>query len=262
MPEFLWFTEVPFQHEGRQRLADGVAVPTYESRGCEMYGFEVKVTRSDWLRELKEGSKAEACAQHCDKFWLVLGDGAIASDDEVPAPWGIMVPHGDGLKVRRQAKELREERIDWPRRLLITLARKAYKSANDSVRDIRHEAYRSGYDDGKQSGAKSWDAQRAQADHQFRETVQQVAGIWNDNVDTMERLKRRLAAGDAVLAKEWGDSPAAAIRAVAKDLEDRARAIEKVLREAAKPSSTPAESPPLAWPTPPAENASTGATPS
>lgn len=262
MPEYLWFTEVPFLHEGRTRLADGVAIPTYESRGTEMHGFEVKVTRADWLRELKEGSKAEACAQHCDRFWLVLGDPAIAFDAEVPAKWGILVPHGDGLKVRRHADLLREERVEWPRRLVVTLARKAYKAANDSVREVRHTAYRSGYDDGKKAASGGWEKERAAADHQFAERVKAAAGIWNDNEDTIARLKRRLAAGDALLAHEWKESPADAIRNAAKDLMERAKQVDTLLKEAAKPSSTPSESGPTAWPSTPPATDSTQAPPS
>lgn len=62
-----------------------------------IHGFEVKVSRSDWLSELADPTKAEAWAQHCHYFWLVASDKAIVRDD-LPDGWGLLVPHGRSLR--------------------------------------------------------------------------------------------------------------------------------------------------------------------
>lgn len=42
------------------RHCDAIALSLWPSRGIRLHGFEIKVARSDWLRELKDPAKAEA----------------------------------------------------------------------------------------------------------------------------------------------------------------------------------------------------------
>ncbi len=62
-----------------------------------IHGFEVKVSRSDWLTELADPTKAEAWAQHCHYFWLIAADKSIVRND-LPEGWGLLVPHGSSLR--------------------------------------------------------------------------------------------------------------------------------------------------------------------
>ena len=54
------------------RTADAMALGLWPSRGNYLHGFELKVSRSDWLNELKDPAKAEAIAKYCDMFSLVI----------------------------------------------------------------------------------------------------------------------------------------------------------------------------------------------
>lgn len=65
-----------------------------------IHGFEVKVSRADWLAELRDPSKAEAWAQYCHMFWLVAASKDIVRDD-LPEGWGLLVPHGSSLRAVR-----------------------------------------------------------------------------------------------------------------------------------------------------------------
>jgi hypothetical protein len=87
------------------RCLDAVAVSLYPGQGCPISGFEVKVSRSDWLRELRDPSKAEAFAEHLDFLWLVAPLNVVK--DDLPPRWGWLAPVGDGLRVQRQAEPLR-----------------------------------------------------------------------------------------------------------------------------------------------------------
>lgn len=49
------------------RYADGIAMSMFPSRGLSVLGFEIKVDRRDWMRELAQPDKAEAIAQFCDE---------------------------------------------------------------------------------------------------------------------------------------------------------------------------------------------------
>jgi hypothetical protein len=81
------------------RSADALALSLYQSRGQLLTGFEIKVSRGDFLRELKEEKKAEEIAQYCDLWFLVVPDKDIVRDD-LPHTWGLMVPNSTNNKLR------------------------------------------------------------------------------------------------------------------------------------------------------------------
>ena len=45
------------------RTADAMAISMYRSRGKAVYGFEMKVSRADWLKELKQPENLPASEQ-------------------------------------------------------------------------------------------------------------------------------------------------------------------------------------------------------
>ena len=87
-PEWALFFEVADATGARHnRWADAVAMNLYPSRGLEINGFEVKASRSDWLRELKNPEKSAPVQNYCDRWWIVAPAGVIA-DGELPPTWG------------------------------------------------------------------------------------------------------------------------------------------------------------------------------
>ena len=83
----------------RNRTADLIALGIWPSRGLEIIGFEVKSFRGDWLKELKDPTKADPIATHCDRWYIVVTDPAIVKPGELPANWGLIVPRGAALKI-------------------------------------------------------------------------------------------------------------------------------------------------------------------
>lgn len=55
------------------RTADVLALGLWPSRGNELHGFEVKVSRADWRKELAQPEKAEGWCQIVDRWWIVKG---------------------------------------------------------------------------------------------------------------------------------------------------------------------------------------------
>lgn len=90
----------------RESRADGLAMNLWPSRGMEIHGFELKVSRSDWKRELDNPGKSEPIQQFCDRWWVVTGYDELVQPGELPPTWGWMVPFGDKLKVRVEAPKL------------------------------------------------------------------------------------------------------------------------------------------------------------
>lgn len=109
-PEHAFFTEVSDKAGfSRSRSADAIAMNTWPSRGLTIHGFEVKVDRRDWVRELKDPAKAEAFFKRTHCWWLVVGDAGIVHPGELPPGWGLLVPHGKGLKVAVEAERREPE---------------------------------------------------------------------------------------------------------------------------------------------------------
>lgn len=87
-------------------------------------GHEVKVSRSDWLSELADPTKAEAWRRYCNYWWLVAPRGIVR--DDLPQGWGLMVPHGKSLRVVVPA--LRRMPEAMPTRTVAALTRAVMKT--------------------------------------------------------------------------------------------------------------------------------------
>lgn len=115
-PGFVFLPElanqIGYDWQLKMSLADGVAFCPWPSRGLIVHGFEYKVQRSDWLRELKNPRKAEAFAQFCHFWWIAVTETGIVREDELPENWGLMVAHGAGLKVAVKAKKMHPKTMD------------------------------------------------------------------------------------------------------------------------------------------------------
>ncbi len=104
------------------RSADVVMVGLWPSRGCQIEGMEIKISRSDWLRELKKPEKAEAFVPYCDRWWVVANPGVVKVE-ELPPTWGLLVPSGKGLGIVKQAPLLEAKPMD--RSLLAAMLKRA-----------------------------------------------------------------------------------------------------------------------------------------
>lgn len=71
-----------------QRYADAVIMSLWPSRGLELHGVEIKVSRADWRREAADPGKAEAIAAYCDRWWVHTNPGVIQDTSELPPMWG------------------------------------------------------------------------------------------------------------------------------------------------------------------------------
>jgi len=158
------------------RRADAVAVSLWPSRGLHIHGYEFKRTRSDWLRELKNPAKAEAVCRYCHFWSVVIDDASIVKIDELPVPWGLLVPDGKGgLKTAKRAVQVKPVSVDMG--FVAALMRSAMKPADKEISGLLEREYLRG----KEHGEETWklvadqatkSLERLQAEvHEFEEAA-------------------------------------------------------------------------------------------
>lgn len=87
------------------RYADAVIMSLWPSRGLELHGVEIKVSRSDWKREAADPKKAEAVAKFCDRWYIHTPKGLIQDLSEVPPAWGVREFDGQKWVTLREAEK-------------------------------------------------------------------------------------------------------------------------------------------------------------
>lgn len=143
------------------RTMDALTVSLWPSRGLELHGYEVKSSRSDWLRELKDPEKAEVFHRRCDRWSLVVGAADIVAPGELPPTWGLLVPRGGKLATVVAAPKLprtKEEKM-ISRSWLVCLLRAAGAVPESDSKEVA-AARAEGFDEGKALMQKRVDSAR------------------------------------------------------------------------------------------------------
>lgn len=94
------------------RHLDAIAMSLYPSRGLEIHGIEVKVSKHDWIRELREPDKAEEVASRCDRFFVAAPLNVVDLFTMPPA-WGLLVIDDKGkVSVAKKADKTPAKALD------------------------------------------------------------------------------------------------------------------------------------------------------
>jgi len=118
----------------RESRADAIAMDLWPSKGLELIGFELKTSRQDWLKELKNKDKCEPIKQFCDRWYVVYDEQRIVRDweDKIPEDWGLMYLDYNGeFCIKKEAPKLKPEPID--RVFLASLMRIASNSFDEII---------------------------------------------------------------------------------------------------------------------------------
>lgn len=170
---------------GKQRYADAVMMSLWPSRGLELHGVEIKVSRSDWKREAADPSKAEAIAAYCDRWWVFVAPGVIHDVAEIPPNWGAREWDGKRWKTLQEASR-NADMIPCDRRFLAALLRRG------------DEAERRRIDD---EVRKSVDAARAEIDRRVKDAVDRHTKL---NAGAGEWIEKFEAETGLDIRSKWG----------------------------------------------------------
>ncbi len=91
-----YLEECGINGNGQQSRCDALYAGFTSASGRLLIGHEVKVSRSDWLAELKKVGKADFWHDNCHQ-WYVVAHSGVLSEDELPEGWGLMFLQGSRL---------------------------------------------------------------------------------------------------------------------------------------------------------------------
>jgi hypothetical protein len=205
-PEWGLFHEVTGKN-GRQ--ADAIAYNLYPSRNFKALGFEIKASRSDWKKELKDVSKADWFVGQCKEWYVVAGRKGIVRESELPDGWGLLEMKGGGKLYEVVESDLTEHQnrpLDkefWARGM-----QKALKRVRDVKREkntIERKAYRRGKKDGKEEGDISREQKnKIEKGEKYEKLKDRVnESLYRLDDDKIEKFNKALKVVEKLDADNW-----------------------------------------------------------
>lgn len=187
-PEWAFFARIA---GGTARIADGLAMNLWTTRGQEIHGCEVKVARGDWLQELRNPRKQEeGLFKYCDRFYLVAPKDVVQKE-ELPPTWGWLAPNGSRLRKQKDAPQLTPVAVD---RMFMTRL---------LVRSLKIEEGKRFEERQRLKG--SADYQRGLKDGQERATS--VADNWRKNAEALRLRIDQFEEASGINLAYGGDPP-------------------------------------------------------
>lgn len=138
--------EAPEGQDRQGRRLDALVVSTWKSRGLAIDGVEIKISMSDWKRELDNPDKADFWWQHCDRFWIAAPtEVAKKIKPQLPVGWGLLACDTKTRVLVEPTKNEDRQPIPWA--TMVGLLR----AAADTSSAILARTHRTGYDEGRRS---------------------------------------------------------------------------------------------------------------
>lgn len=106
--------------------ADALAMSVWPGRGIALHGLELKRSRSDLVKELRDPDKSLKFQKFCNHWWLLVDDVKLVEGVEVPATWGILAPKAGVLRQVRAAPKLKPE--PWTPDFVAAMMRRFHES--------------------------------------------------------------------------------------------------------------------------------------
>lgn len=108
-PRYQFIEHPKTYYKRHRRTLDALALDRHSTKvGTKRlylrHAVEVKCSRSDLMRELREPDKAAAWQKFAHSFWLAVPDKAIYRGLNIPDSWGLLAPRNGKLFANRTAE--------------------------------------------------------------------------------------------------------------------------------------------------------------
>jgi hypothetical protein len=243
-PEWALFEEVDPKASRTTRYADGVAINLWESRGYQVVGIEIKVSRTDWQKELKQPEKADGLIQFCDRFYVIAPKGVIKDPAELPLGWGHLELRSNGLFEVVKPKVLDAKPLG--RGFVASMLRRADEgfdaraqaAATDGIARARAEERRYAMEDAART------TRAAQAELAKFKKFEEETGLSFSNWRGPSKEDIKLAQQLACLRHYGGDDTVLShLEYIAKQMERLCSEVRKVIEESPFSAPSPESSP-------------------
>lgn len=238
--EYLVIPEAPQDAARARRKIDLLVVSLWQSRGYQLDAVEIKVSTSDWKRELDNPAKADWWWAHSHRFWLAVpADMAEKVQPDLPETWGLLACAPGGCKTVVKAAKRDAEPFTW--QSTIGLLRAAADAGVGALQRARQAGWEEGLKQGRTEVARqTGDAFLRQKFEDLQAKVEafrlasgvDIANAWDGG-----NLGRAFA-----LANNWRHDPTRAVKRL-DELSERVAAEAKRLaalsRELADEASAP-----------------------
>lgn len=210
--QYLTVEEAPEGAGRNGRRIDLLAISQWKSRGYEIDAVEVKVSVSDWRRELRDPHKADYWWAHSNRYWIAVPASLAATvRAELPDTWGLLAVTADRSRVIVPAAKHDAEPFTWEQ--TVGLLRAGADAGVNALARARAAGHQEGFERGVASATGTDVEARAQ---------RQLSAL-EETVAAFE------AASGIRLRHSWGDDARQLGQAV-HALRQAANAPERVLR--------------------------------
>jgi len=190
-----------------KRHADAVVMSLWPSRGLDIYGVEIKVSRSDWLSEMRNPEKADAIAQYCDGWYVAVSRSEIIQMGELPKTWGLIACDTGKAKIIKPAPTLEAKALD--RGFVAAMLRRASEfcvpemwlaEQREAIRVNAEASAKAGYQSQIDYHAKTIESLRADISRFQTLSGVNIQGYGAEaNATAFKKLRRALDEGDVSL---------------------------------------------------------------
>jgi uncharacterized protein YqgV (UPF0045/DUF77 family) len=102
----------------------------FPSRGLSVYGFEIKVSKSDFMSEIRKPDKSADIQKFCDRWYIVAPEEAV-DESLLPATWGWLQVTGEQIRVKKEAPTLTPEPLN--RKFVAAVVRRAHEQEEADI---------------------------------------------------------------------------------------------------------------------------------
>lgn len=148
--EYVHVPEAPLDSGRQGRKVDLLVISMWSSRGHERDAVEIKVSMSDFRKELSTPEKADFWWAHTHRFWVAvpeaLGDKVKA---ELPTTWGLLVVSDTGIARIKVKAPVNAAAKPLPMQTVVGVIRAAEDAGPSALIRAEQRGREQGYKEGR-----------------------------------------------------------------------------------------------------------------
>jgi len=125
--------EVPEEIDNPMQSIDFFSMNMYKTKKYLRIAHEIKVSKSDYLKEIQFPEKRQQAMKYCNQFYFVVPKGMVVVDDKFPKDCGLMYADENGIRIVRKAITWDSKEPNWG--LVASICRRVTK------REIEQNAF-------------------------------------------------------------------------------------------------------------------------